>query len=233
MLYNEIMIKEKRLKFILTTLENYDIVKIIDLQVVTKIPIATLQRDLKELEQANLVSRRHGSVMLKKLQENFFENIGLNMSKKTKIAKIAASYVEQGSVIFIDAGSTSLNIIDYISKSITNLTIVTNSISLIEKVDKCPYNIHVIGGELKKSTKAIIGVQAINCVDKYNFDIAFIGVNGKFGDSYYTPSIEEAELKSKVISSSDKVIFLFDSSKLNKKFTYKFANEVMGKEIVQ
>lgn len=218
------MIKEKRIELILKFLKNNDFVKIAYLQEQTNIPIATLQRDIKFLESQHLISRSHGSIIIKEKQENFFANVGLNTSYKNKLAKTAASYVKEDMLIFIDAGSTTLNIIDYIDTKFENVTIVTNSISVISKAHNYKHKINVISGELKKSTNAIIGAQAINAIDKYNFDLCFIGTNGFENDEFTTPSIEEAELKSKVISRSEQILFIFDHSKIGKKFKYKFGS---------
>ena len=86
----------------------------------------------------------------------------------------------------------------------------------IEKLMK--YNIEtcLVGGNLKRKTKAIIGARAIEDLDDFSFDKAFIGVNGinEF-NGYTTHDMEEALLKRKAIKKANKTYILADSTKFD------------------
>lgn len=222
------MIKEQRLQLIIKYLENLNFVKISKLQEKTKIPIATLQRDLQYLESTNAISRSYGSVIIQKKKEDYFKNLGINTSVKLEIAQKASKYIKDDMVIFIDAGSTTLNIVKFINTKYKNLTIVTNSISIVSLAHKYNFNFIIIGGKIKKTTNAVVGTSSISSLSKYNFDLAFLGVNGYFLDKFSTPSIEEADLKNFVLKQSKTTYFCFDRSKYNKSYKYNFASSSDG-----
>lgn len=222
------MIKEQRLQIIIKYLQNKSFVKITKLQEKTQIPIATLHRDLKYLESTSTVSRSHGSVILQTKKEDYFKNLGINTSIKLKLAQKAAQHIKDEMLIFIDAGTTTLHIVDFIDSSFKNLTIVTNSISLVSLAHKYNFNFKVLGGDIKKTTNAVVGTTTISELRKYHFDLAFVGVNGCANNYLSTPSSEEADLKTAIIKQSEKTFFVFDQSKFEKQFKYNFASTSKG-----
>ena len=74
-----------------------------------------------------------------------------------------------------------------------------------------------MGGEVKATTDAIIGLAAAKNLQKYNFSKAFIGTNGvseKQGCT--TPDTDEAMLKAVAVEKSFVTYVLADSSKFGK-----------------
>lgn len=223
--------REKRIELIIKYLKDKDFVKITKLQEVTKIAIATLHRDLKYLEDTNIITRNYGNVILKTKKEDYFQNLGINTDIKMKLAKIAASKVVDEMLIYIDAGTTTQHIVDYINSNLCNVTIVTNSISILSKAHQYNFNFLSLSGFIKKTTNAIIGETAINDLNNYNFDICFMGTNGVDKQHYSTPTLEEAALKQKAIQQSKMVYFIYDQTKTNKTYKYNFASTNDGKII--
>ena len=94
----------------------------------------------------------------------------------------------------------------------------------IEELTKNKIRTIVIGGEVKDTTKAIVGAEAIQSLEKYRFDKCFIGVNGideKKG--FTTPELNEAIIKKKVLELSEMKYILADKSKFNKISNIQFA----------
>ena len=188
---------------------------------------ATIRRDLQQMEDLHMIVRYHGGASIKFIQSNESSLIlknTLNEDGKTKIAKFAASLIKDNQIIYMDAGSFTYKLLDYLSpnKKITVITIgVHQAIKLIDK----GINTIVLGGQIRRSSAAITGVQTLKQLDNLFFDLAFVGVNGIHEKVGFTTSNEqEAEVKRKVISHSSKTYLLADNSKFNKLLPIKFAD---------
>ena len=98
--------------------------------------------------------------------------------------------------MFIDAGTTTAYMIDYITQR--NATYVTNAVLHARRLAAAGFRVFLTGGELKGSTEALIGTEAVGALQRYHFVKGFFGVNGitlKCG--FTTPDIpmEYAEYK--------------------------------------
>ena len=127
----------------------------------------------------------------------------LNVEEKSAIAKYAATMINDEDFIFIDAGTSTALMIDYIGE--TNATFVTN-------------------GLVKPITEAIIGAEAVNSMKKFNFTKCFLGTNGIHMDyGFTTVDVEEAMVKMEAVNRSYASIVLADSSKFDKVTAVTFA----------
>lgn len=134
---------------------------------------------------------------------------------KNKIAQYAASQVQDDDFVFIDAGTTTLLMTTFIKNS--KATFVTNGIDHAKQLAKNGCNVIVLGGKLKQSTEAIIGLVAAKNLQNYSFTKAFIGANGiSEKQGYTTPDTEEAMLKAVTIEKSFVTYVLADFSKFDK-----------------
>ncbi|WP_100065317.1 DeoR/GlpR family DNA-binding transcription regulator [Miniphocaeibacter massiliensis] len=219
------MLYEKRKKLILEILEEKNSVTTIELVEKLKVSEATIRRDLSNLEKEGNIYRVHGGAVLKDIEleeENIEEKSVLNIHEKRKIAKKAASLVKDKEFIYLDAGTTTYEMIPFLKDK--DITVVTNGLTHIEELLKYKIESYLIGGRVKSTTRALVGSIALNNLKVVNFSRAFIGVNGidiKFG--YTTPDIEEAVLKSKAIENSIKAYILADYSKFGKVYFSKIA----------
>jgi DeoR family transcriptional regulator, fructose operon transcriptional repressor len=83
---------------------------------------------------------------------------------------------------------------------------------------------YVLGGELKHSTDAIIGLVAAKNLHNYNFSKCFIGTNGiAIRQGFTTPDTDEAYLKAAAMERSFVSYVLADASKFDKVSTVSFA----------
>ena len=209
------MLFEDRISLILKlieqngSIENSKIIK--DL----KISEATLRRDLAYLEKEGKIKRVRGGAILKKVarKEIAIREKNSNKDSKKKIAKLAAQFISDGDYIYLDAGTTTYEIIDYIKGK--DIKVVTNGIMHLEKLIANDIETYLIGGRIKKSTLAIVGVKALRDLSEFRFDKAFIGINGINENGYSTHDIEEALIKRQAIDNSNKAFILADSSKFD------------------
>ena len=191
------------------SIENSKIIK--DL----KISEATLRRDLAYLEKENKIKRVRGGAVLRKVARKEIEikEKITNKDSKKKIAQMAAQFISDGDYIYLDAGTTTYEIIDYIKGK--DIKVVTNGIIHLERLIANDIETYLIGGRIKKSTLAIVGVKALRDLSEFRFDKAFIGINGINENGYSTHDVEEALIKKQAIENSNKAFILADSTKFD------------------
>ena len=104
-----------------------------------QISIATLRRDLDKLTPRGTVEKVYGGVIARNLNDapldgliSYSERNIQNADEKKRIARLAASTVKANDTIYIDTGTSTLGIIDYLV-DVPNLTVLTNSILVASK----------------------------------------------------------------------------------------------------
>lgn len=220
------MLSEKRHEIILNLLKLKGFVSLTELLEATESSESTIRRDLSYLESINLLKRVHGGAksldnVSKELSYN--EKSSKSIHEKRAIAKYAASLIDEGDCIFIDAGTTTYELIDYLEEK--DIFVVSNGLSHIDTLIQKNINCYIIGGNIKISTKAITGCDALMCLSKFRFDKCFIGANGVHPTyGLTTPDTEEAVLKEYAIKNSRKAYILADDSKFGEISTIKFSD---------
>lgn len=185
---------------------------------------STVRRDLDELASQGKLRRVHGGAeKIQTLQEELSnqQKSVKNIHDKQVIAQGAARLIEEGDVVFIDAGTTTDLLIDYLPQG--QVTVVTNSIHHAVKLVDRKIKTLIIGGSIKSSTDASIGPMAVEQLQRLNFDKAFLGMNGVDGDDLTTPDMEEAVVKSTVIANARRAYVLVDASKIGQSSFVKVA----------
>lgn len=188
-----------------------------DIMNLLNISKSTVRRDLIDLEKKNLIIRSRGGALKKryfKYEFSLNEKKILNLDKKKKIAQIAKRFINDGDVIYISGGTTTLEVAKILF-DINDLVVFTNAINiLMEIVNHQDIKIKLVGGDFRRKTSSMVGNRAIDYLDKYNFDKAFVGVNGiSIEEGFTTPNELEATVDEKVIKSSKQVFILADETK--------------------
>ncbi len=188
---------------------------------------STIRRDLLALSNLGKLKKVHGGATLLseefKQNEDTLENKNLkNIEEKTAIAKYAVGLIKDDDFVYVDAGSTTFLLTKFIEK--TGATFVTNGLSQAKELSRKNIKVILLGGELKHTTDAIIGMDALINMQKYNFSKAFMGANGvSERQGFTTPDNDEGLIKSVAIERSFVSYVLCDSTKFNKVSGYSFA----------
>lgn len=220
------MLTVQRHEMILNLLKEKKVIKIIELVEATNSSESTIRRDLTELEQAKKLKRIHGGAALLqgKLEEpTVVEKAAKNNQEKMRIAHYAASLVQNGDSIFLDAGTTTRGMIKELKGK--DIVVVTNGFDHIRDLLEAGIRTYVTGGYVKAGTYAFIGQGAIQSIESYRFDKAFIGTNGVhplFGLT--TPDPEEAYVKKTAIGNAHETFVLADHSKFGEVSFAKFVD---------
>ncbi|WAC13800.1 DeoR/GlpR family DNA-binding transcription regulator [Dyadobacter pollutisoli] len=188
---------------------------------------ATIRRDLHDITEEGLLLRTHGGAM--KIENpvltGFSDKSGVNNQNKEKIGKEAAEFVGDGDTIFLDCGSTVFQMCRYLKKK-NNIRVITNSLPVMaELIDIPSISINLIGGELNKSRKAVHGDKAVQHIDSYHAQKAFIGVDGISAENGLTAHSEhESTITAAFIRNAAQTFLLCDSSKIGRDSYIKFGS---------
>lgn len=210
------MLTPERYQLIMDQIEKRDVVKIQELISMTNASESTIRRDLSTLEERGFLKRVHGgaSKLSNSRQEpDMLEKSSKNLQDKLKIAEEAASLLEEGDCIYLDAGTTTLHMIDFIDPS-KDIVVVTNGVMHIDALIRKGIPFYLLGGYVKHRTGAMIGGASLTAVSQYRFDKSFLGVNGVHIEAgFTTPDPDEALLKTKAVRQAKNAYVLADPSK--------------------
>lgn len=212
------MLTNERQQIILNLLAEKQTIKIQEIIEATHASESTIRRDLTELENRNELERIHGgaTVSERKFQElSISDKSSRNLQEKINIAKYAASLIQEGDCIFLDAGTTTFQMIPFLSRK--DPVVVTNGLTHVDSLIEHGVTTYLTGGYVKAKTSALVGPQTIESLQGYRFDKCFLGVNGfhiEFG--YTTPDPEEAAIKKLASTLSQKSYVVADHTKYNK-----------------
>lgn len=218
------MITNQRYEKIMDYLKEKGTGSVNDLVDITHSSAATVRRDLTHLESKGLLKRVHGGATVEQMEreEDYTEKSVKNLSKKIKIAQMASELIEDGDTVFIDAGTTTYEMMPFIKAS--DVIVVTNSITLIDQLVRNGHGTHVLGGRIKPATKAVVGHDVIEKLKTLSFDKCFIGVNAiDTNHSFTTPDEDEAYIKRTAVEQARRSFVLADSSKFGRSAFVKFA----------
>ncbi|GGH31760.1 transcriptional repressor AccR [Alsobacter metallidurans] len=144
------------------------------------VSIATIRRDLTELESRGLLKRTHGgaiSVNQVTRDSANAERALSNAAEKARIADAAAAMVVSGDAVLIDSGTTALEVARRLAGNDT-LTFVTNGADVVAVLAAGgARRIHVVGGEYIDVNHSFAGPLAADMVRKFNVDKAFLSVS--------------------------------------------------------
>lgn len=222
------MLTEKRHSIILETVNRQHSVRLTELCEILNTSESTVRRDLAILNEKGLLTKVHGGAIavgetFSPVEYNMEEKSQLYTEEKTAIAKYAAALIEDGDFVFIDAGTTTEKMIDFLPEK--KATFVTNGLFHAKKLAQKGFKVFVLAGELKLSTEAVVGTECVLALKNYNFTKSFLGANGvSLSCGITTPDPDEASIKTAVISSSKTAYVLADHSKFDKITSVTFGN---------
>jgi DeoR/GlpR family transcriptional regulator of sugar metabolism len=195
------------------------VIRVEDLSRQLGVSLATVRRDLDQLEDSGAIRRVHGGAVSteSRLDEPLFEDkTSLAAREKRGIAEAALKFIEPGDTIYLDGGSTVLELARLLRER-SNLTVVTNSLHAAHELSGRGPRLIIIGGELRRLSQTLVGPLTRLILQELHLDKAFMGTIG-FGlkEGLTTTEPSEAYTKEVVMGQARQVIVLADSSKAGK-----------------
>lgn len=196
---------------------------------------ATIRRDLAELEKKGLLKRSFGGAVV---NEGFSNQLPLavrgskHTAAKKKICMRAASFINSGETIFLDASTTVFFLVPYL-REISDITVITNNPHLNIALSELGIRNFSTGGEMLTSSIALIGSEAERFVRGIHADAVFFSSRGVYNGSICDSSKGERDMKIAMLESSTRHYFLCDSSKKQQQFPYLITDVSRVDEVIE
>lgn len=146
-----------------------------ELEETFNVSMNTIRRDVAKIITDPRFEKVYGGVSVKKNKLISFENRSIkNKEVKQKIAEEAAKLIQPHDLIYIDSGTTTKYILDYLPKDI-EMTIITNSLDIVLKAEVFEkIQVFLLGNMFKRSTRSFVGITPDQITNKYNISKAFM-----------------------------------------------------------
>ncbi len=187
----------------------------------------TIRNDLTQLEKEGLLIRDRGGA-IPTTQVTVLaavdERAALSLEEKRRIGRASAELVSPGDTIILDAGTTVVEMVKYLS-GIPSLTVVTNALNVASELEATTdAQIILLGGVLHRASSSMLGPHTEQYLDDLVVQKLFLGAQAVDLTLGLTDtSIEIAQVKRAMIRAARQVILLTDSSKWGRTGFYKVA----------
>jgi DeoR/GlpR family transcriptional regulator of sugar metabolism len=176
----------------------------------------TIRRDLRELAAEGRLQRVHGGALpASPALADFAGRERIASDAKVVIGRAAARMVTPGQVVFIDGGTTAVQLARSLPRDL-RATVVTHSPSVaVELVQHKAIDVELIGGRLFKHSIVTVGTTAAEAISRIRADIYFMGVTGVHREiGLTTGDAEEAAVKRRLVEQAAETVVLASHEKL-------------------
>ena len=162
----------QRHKIILNELDKKGNVTVANLVELTGASESSIRRDLVELDHQGFLKRVHGGATLipkatQTTEDPLAKRQLFNADEKKKIAKYAASLIEDNDVVYLDAGSSTLELIEYLDQK--NAHYITNGLMQAQQLTLKGFHVVCLGGEVRNITGACVGANTMKSLNRIIF----------------------------------------------------------------
>lgn len=184
--------------------------------------IETVRRDLAILEKSGRIEKVYGGAKIKNssyIEPPMENRFVTRLVQKEWIGKKCSEFINDGDCIYIDSGTTTFQVAKNLH-AVHNLTIITNSIPVINEMFNTSHNIIVIGGKLRHSERSVVTYDYMFNFSQINIKKCFIGAGGITNENGVSDfDIQEAVTRKTIIDRSEQIYVAADSSKFGRDVT--------------
>lgn len=223
---------EERHNFLLNTAREHGFVSVSQAAARLKVSAETVRRDIEVLVNSNQLKKVRGGATPVKMplrkDSGYLFRVHHNQQEKMSIGMKAASMIHSGNVVALDSG-VSIQAIVSCLHGIHDVTFVTNSLPtaliLLDKfsLGEISGRIVLIGGELDVRNRFAKGALAVDELDKYYFDLAFISCTALSVENVSSYSLDECAYSRHLLNRSATTVLIAESEKASKNSVYGFA----------
>ena len=199
--------------------------------------VATIRRDLVVLEQQGIVSRTHGGARIASdahVEVEFKTREQHRLIEKRAIAGAAYATLRPQTAVFLDAGTTVLQLAHRLRVSPIPLSVFTNGLLVAQALMGVPkLRVTLLGGHLRGENASLVGPAAEIMLDGLWFDRLFLGATAIGDDcAVYSLDAAEASLNARMISRSATTTVLADATKFGRRTTYLVTALTSGTNVI-
>lgn len=208
--------RDSRRKEIASYIARRGSVSMTELCEIFHVSMNTIRADVAFLEKTGTVEKVYGGVR-SVLQQDiplFGQRAQLRTEAKLAIAREAVSLIAEGDTLFVDAGTTTMHLIDLLPQEL-HATIVTGNLYIISQAFKKPnLDLIVLPGALNRRTNSVSDVSTLEFLGRYHFVKALMATTGLSSDGKLNvSSYLDFEIKRLAVQQSEQRILLCDSAK--------------------
>ncbi len=211
----------ERHQLILQKLQENGKVDIQELADTMQVSGVTVRKDLKLLEEKNLLFRTKGGGSVKNpyaTEKPINEKEFINVEQKKKIARAAVPFTAQTDSILIGSGTTVFELSRFLFPT-KHLFVITPALKVALELYSRP-NVEVLQlpGLIHQSSASAAGSFAERLLEDISCDILFLGADGIDLEHGLTiTNLTEASLNQKMIHLAQKVVIMADSTKFERR----------------
>jgi DeoR family transcriptional regulator of aga operon len=215
----------QRRQAIFEEIQRQRLVRVVDLSQALGVSEVSIRADLEYLERHGLARRVHGgaeAIRRYDMHTPFEARRLQNVAIKQAIARAASGLIEANQVLFLDSGTTVLEIARNIPETLLSnggLTIITRSLAIAETLrSHRSVRLILLGGIYAHDYDTFIGSQVMDALQDIHADLLFAGTDGitlDFGVT--TDNLLEKEIHQRMVTRADRIIVASDSSKIGVK----------------
>ena len=214
----------ERISKIFELINEKNYVTVAELAELFDVSTMTIRRDLAKLEAQGVITTNYGGATLNKgvsAEPSFGIKSGQSQQYKDQIAYEASFIVNDGDSIYIDCGTTAVELVKYIVGK--KITIITNSWRVVSEIqDFSKVKVLLAPGEYDPISEGALSSATISFMQNYVIDKAFISTQGIDLEGGVTvPSDNDAQVKKAVMKASKYKILLADHTKFGQTFMAK------------
>ena len=179
----------------------------------------TIRRDLKHLEQSGVAIRCTGGAVAAQrivLEFSFDKRRREHLEQKIRIGQAAAKRIQSGQTVFLDTGTTTLEVARALSKRSVDCHVLTSSLVVASQLWGHPsIRLSLLGGDVRRGSPDLAGPLTEWMLDKLSADVAFLGSDGIDPQrGCFAAGIESARVAERMAASARRVVVVADGSKL-------------------
>jgi DeoR family transcriptional regulator, fructose operon transcriptional repressor len=177
----------------------------------------TIRRDLESLERRGLLERTHGGAVLTqrmRAEPAYVEAISSNPEAKRQIGRAAADLVEPGDTIYLNGGTTTLQVFRHLRAP--GVKVITNHVGIALESSEHDVELVLLGGHYRPPSNSVVGPFATEALRRTHATRAYIGVEGvSVASGLTSPVAAEAEIARVMIEQArGRVVVVADHSKV-------------------
>lgn len=211
------MIRAERQERILAELARRGSVGANELALLLDASLATIRRDISELDERRAVKRTHGGASLPQRREElpYDAKVMAYLPEKRRIGAQVGAMLETGSFIGLGGGTTVMQILPAIRRM--ELRVVTTAVNVaLELRDAKDVSVTLTGGTLRRRTAEMVGHVAERTLRDIHMDVTIIGVDGIDAAAGLTTfDASEAYVNRVMLEQAREVWIVSDHSKFN------------------
>ncbi|KQP62180.1 DeoR/GlpR family DNA-binding transcription regulator [Methylobacterium sp. Leaf112] len=202
----------------------------------------TIRRDLKALAERGQLAIVHGGATRRSDEPVLAIRERDNPTGKAAIGRVAAGLVEDGMVVVLDSGATTLAVANALAgrdplfarPAPKGLTVCTNSLPIgLLLCRVAGVRVHFLGGEIEGADEAAFGTDALAALMRFRADVAFVGAGGISPDGEITDFAPlPTELRVRMLAAAERGYVVADSTKFGRLTPLRLAPIPLGTGLI-